>query len=650
MKKHLLPLVALALSAPLYAAVELPAFTYSEDFSGSLPEGASLPEGWVCSGVAQPVSDQFAPYFGTEADYPAYKAFVIEGTSAAWSCSTFRYVSAADEWLISPPIRIQSDAEILQLNAVSSGAFASNKYRVLVSENGQDKDSFRPSPLLNTTLTGWETEVRSKQSYSALKGDAGKEICFAFVNRSQDAGLLGFTDIAVAPYILEAEDLTPSVLPAGTSLAIQMNVSLRTPQDIPGLKAVLEYDGKRVEKYFEQKIGINGTRINVSFEDVVVPAGGMEYSVTLTPDFEGAQPTVVTGEIGTPVTDYPAVAFIEEFTGTWCTYCPRGAAFMDYYTDHYNGQDGRIRAFGVAIHVINDPMMMTDESYMNEAYNAAGITGYPSAFFNRIKKGDPSDEYIVEEIAATRSNSRIHINRVDYTPGGDMSVSYEVENSYSKNNMNQRVAFIMIENDVRGDNSDYNQTNGLSGVSETSVSLTYGAALWPYFKFFSEHRSPISYREMSYNHVARGIWPGYRGELLTEPCQAQVPVAGRMAIDMPAQVNIPENTAVIALLLDADTGYVIGADEVHAADYNKNISGVAEVDAARPSLLFEGTMLTTDLPSAGMVEVYGVDGVLTLRKNIPAGACRTDLGDLKGLKIIRVTDGEGNISVARQLF
>ena len=66
----------------------------------------------------------------------------------------------------------------------------------------------------------------------------------------------------------------------------------------------------------------------VNFPDIEIPDEGVDYTVTITPNITDAQPTIVTGTISVPSTSYPPVAVVEEFTGTWCQFCPRGAAFM----------------------------------------------------------------------------------------------------------------------------------------------------------------------------------------------------------------------------------------------------------------------------------------------------------------------------------
>ncbi len=632
------------------AEVVRPPHSFAEDFRQAAAQGYQLPEGWTSYGVGKAVNAKFQSYFGDQGAAPYYRVWDIDGTSAAWSCSTFEYADQADEWLVTPPIHITSDAEVLEFTAVANGAYASNRYRVLISESGQDKESFRPNPLVNTTLTGWETEVRSKSSYIALNGYLGKDICLAFVNKSNDSGMLGFTDITIAPYTMEVNDLTPSVLPAGTETSISLSANIRTPMDVEGIKAELTTSaGDTRELQIPGAISISGTRINISFEDITVPAGGLEYTVTITPNMDNASAVVVNGEIGTPSTSYPAAALVEEFTGTWCGNCPRGIAFMEYYKDYYTGQNGRIKTIGIAIHSDNDPMLMKDHSYLNTAFDMAGVGGYPSAFFNRTIGGDPSDAYILDQTPML-SNSRIGIKRVNYTAGEPIKVEYTVENSYSKKNMNQRVALVMIENEVKGTTRAYNQINGLAGVSEGAVKATYGAELWPYFKRFAQGPETISYQDIAYDHVARGIWPDYYGTLLTDGCQAEIPNDYEMTFEMPSQVMVPEHTAIIALLLDASTGALINATEVEAEDYNKDLSSVTLPESRDVDMRLDGKTLKINMPSQGMIDVYSADGRALIHRQAKAGYSEFELDSIKGMAIIHITDKDGRHYSAKYIL
>lgn len=72
---------------------------------------------------------------------------------------------------------------------------------------------------------------------------------------------------------------------------------------------------------------------------------------------------------------YVPNAVIEEFTGTWCGYCPRGIVTMEYIRDHY--KDGTL--IPVAVHSGD---AMQSDSYVAVDYRFNG-SGYPNSIINR---------------------------------------------------------------------------------------------------------------------------------------------------------------------------------------------------------------------------------------------------------------------------
>ncbi|MBK7360551.1 MAG: hypothetical protein IPI96_15235 [Saprospiraceae bacterium] len=74
--------------------------------------------------------------------------------------------------------------------------------------------------------------------------------------------------------------------------------------------------------------------------------------------------------------------FVEEATGTWCQWCPRGAVYMDSLTKLFPNH-----FVGVAVHN-NDPMTVNE--YDAGWTSVPGFTGYPSVLTNRKTLGDPN--------------------------------------------------------------------------------------------------------------------------------------------------------------------------------------------------------------------------------------------------------------------
>lgn len=652
MNKHLqiLATTCLCLSATTLSAEVTPCFF--ENFKQAAAEGV-LPQGWITYGSGYIAADTYKDYFGDKGEAPYFRPFEYEGQCAAWSNSTFEYTQAADEWLVTPAIHIDSDTQILQLTAYAWGSFDNSRYRVLISETGQTKEDFRPSPLLNTTLRGTYTDIQKnkKTSYIAFNGYAGKDIYLAFVNKSTDTDLLGFTDISIQPYAMNITNYTPEVLPAGSTFNISFNTEARLPIDVEHFTVKLTAsDGTTETRTVDQPCGINGARFALSFDEMTLKPEGLTYTIEITPDYEGAPATTLEGEVRVPLTSYPPVAVIEEFTGTWCTNCPRGAAFLNYYHDKYTGTDGTLKAVSIALHDKTDPMYITGSAYYTDAYTAAGISGLPSAYFNRKTKADPSDKKIVEDLAATRSNSKIEIKKVEYTEGQPLKVNFSITHSYEMKDMNRRVAFVIVENKVNKNASKYEQSNGFSGISQRAVENTYGEDLWPYFKFYCESPQLIPAKDMVYEHVARSIYPDYAGTPVTGPCAADEPVNYTISFAMPDNVLDPANTAVIAMLLNGTNGEVMGAAEVNADNYNKDITSIATPKADFATVVKNGNTLSIASHTQVTARLYAADGTLLSTRILSDGNGTMDCSAISGITLLHLTDADGSVMTHKFIF
>ncbi len=179
----------------------------------------------------------------------------------------------------------------------------------------------------------------------------------------------------------------------------------------------------------------------------------------------------------------------EEATGTWCQWCPRGAVALKNMHDKY---DGFFQ--GIAVHN-NDPMM-------NPYYNASiapKISGYPSALVDRGTKMDPS------------AMGGDFIKRIQIAPKGVMDIaakydaatkimSVSVETTIQSDISGDfRIACAIVEDDVTGTTSGYNQSNAYAGGG----SGVMGG--------FEKLPNPVPAAQMVYDHVGRLIAPTFSG-------------------------------------------------------------------------------------------------------------------------------------------
>lgn len=180
----------------------------------------------------------------------------------------------------------------------------------------------------------------------------------------------------------------------------------------------------------------------------------------------------------------------EEGTGTWCGWCPRGAVFMDYMADKYDGFWA-----GIAVHN-NDPM--TDAVY--DAGIGGKISGYPSALVDRGSSIDPSemeadfiDRIVIEPKAVINNGAQFD----PATRELEVTLTYSFNSAVSGN---WRTACVLTEDGVTGSGSGFAQNNSYAGGGSGEMG---GYELL---------NSPVPASQMVYDHVARGIAPSFAGE------------------------------------------------------------------------------------------------------------------------------------------
>lgn len=633
------------------AAITKPEPSYNEDFSAATP--GALPEGWITYGRGLTPVAEWQYLFGDQGDAPYYRVTEISGVKGAFSNSSFIQDVGADEWLVSPAIHVGSDNEVLMLTVGAYGIYRLNDYQVFISETGNTKEDFMKAPVIVSTLYGWADELNTKISVAPIRGYEGKDIHIAFVNRSKDSGLLGLTDIKMAPYFMDVTNDTPQVMPEGETFHISLAATAYTTEEVRGMKAELVTStGLTRTLDIDKTIIPTGTTVSIQFPDeMVMDVDKIEYTVTLTPACGGdVVPTVVTGMVTQPSRTYSPVAVVEEFTGTWCTFCPRGAVYMDYYHDKYDGgDDGKV--IGIALHS-SDVMQIEGGAYVSLAMAEANANGFPGAFFSRTSQADPSEESEVKAILEKTFYSSVTVDKVsvgeDMYGGKTLTVNCGIENAYPKNSLEQRLALVVVENDVCGQDAGYNQTNYFSNMPQATIESTYGEELWPYFEFYTESTNPVFYTNMKYQHVARGIYPDYYGALIDSPCEAEVPVGVEMTLPAPDNVLDWENVSIVALLIDNRTGQILYADEMDASEFTgadtpdtpDDPDSVEGIDSGEITVVCAGGELTVSVPDEADVEVYALDGrMLGSGKAVPE--YRLAVETAGGMAVVRVRTADG---------
>lgn len=179
----------------------------------------------------------------------------------------------------------------------------------------------------------------------------------------------------------------------------------------------------------------------------------------------------------------------EEATGTWCQWCPRGAVFMERWTERF----GQFFA-PIAVHN-GDPMTVAD-------YDAAIgplINGYPSALTDRLASTDPSDMMADIEARLQVAPVAVPVNGATWNPvTRELKVSLTTTFNQSVNSP-YRIACVITEDSVTGTGSSYNQSNAYAGGGNGPMGG------------YENLPSSVPASLMVYDFVARAISPQFSG-------------------------------------------------------------------------------------------------------------------------------------------
>lgn len=231
---------------------------------------------------------------------------------------------------------------------------------------------------------------------------------------------------------------------------------------------------------------------------------------------------------------------IEEGTGTWCQWCPRGEVFIntmyDRYPDHF---------IGIAVHN-GDPMAVAEYD------NGLGISAFPNMSNER------TENFGFGVIADVENR---FFDRVEMAPPalvvsgavyddatGDLTVTTQATMTAGVP-ANHRLAVVLIEDDVTGTSSGYAQANAYAGGANGPMGG------------YENLPGTVPASQMVYDHVGRILVGGFAGDASSLPDGG---VAGEEVVHTFETVNIPADYDLskmyaVTLLLNG-SGDIINAE------------------------------------------------------------------------------------------
>lgn len=240
---------------------------------------------------------------------------------------------------------------------------------------------------------------------------------------------------------------------------------------------------------------------------------------------------------------------MEEATGTWCGYCPRGIETIKLAAKQY--PDNFI---AIGLHS-GDEMYPTNGTYNNIL---DFFSSFPSCTVNRTDMMDPSWWDVKNIIERLKDSADADIKATALFTAADSShvtISTETTFGYSDNGTTEhRIAYVVLEDNV----GPYSQTNYYSDPAAADDPDNY-MNWWVH----QDYEVP-----MAFNDVARGIydWKGAEGTV-PETVEEGVTYSHDYSLVLPDNIQDKRNIRIVALLIDCNTGEILNAAQTKV-EYN----------------------------------------------------------------------------------
>lgn len=283
----------------------------------------------------------------------------------------------------------------------------------------------------------------------------------------------------------------------------------------------------------------------------------------------------------------------EEYTGTWCGWCPRGMVGLELMKEDYPDT-----FIPIAIHSYDD-LEIEDLDTSYKSFIEDGVDGAPSCNVNRRLSGDPY--YDIRKLYDLEMQNRVHISVEATCDWNADNTALELVTTYYSDidldNPELNIAYTITESGIIG----YPQTNYYSDGRNGEF---YG---------WDEKTDPTL--DVTYNDVARALIGGYGGmPCRNEPMTAFEEYTHKQTIQLPDNIISPNNIKVIPQIIDGTSGHILNAVAVtpeaagvHAADASSSQVSI-KAENGRLSITAEGG-------NNFQVLVYTTTGQLITSKN-----------------------------------
>lgn len=262
----------------------------------------------------------------------------------------------------------------------------------------------------------------------------------------------------------------------------------------------------------------------------------------------------------------------EEYTGTWCGWCPRGIKGMELSEEIFGDS-----FIGIAVHY-DDIMECSD--YFEYIYsNVSGFpycelnrAASPDTYYNTLETGYGLDTYITEE----RSKLSPAIVEVEpfWTDENKNSITVKTNLNFQLNLNGQTpyaLSYVMVADGLSGPGKDWKQKNFYSGDSKYANDENLA----------EYYNGPKEITGMTFNHVAIAGWnigtkqtdliSGTFNEGEPKAVYFTADLSNNKFIENPSDYDLDkDNVHFIAMLIDTNTGEIVNADRANLTILDPN--------------------------------------------------------------------------------
>ncbi len=458
--------------------------------------------------------------------------------SAVYSGSWYKTPGQSNDWLVTGAIHVDDIRNILQWRAYALDANHPDGYKVYVSTTGNTPEHFTDEPvyIVSRENAQWTAHALSLAQWE------GQDVYVAFVNDSYNCNILAIDDINVFSYehTFNFTNTTPQAVAKPGIVHVSGEITSSGFMPVEGYKVELVYnDEVAVIDRSDLQLAA-GVSESFAFDvEIDVPLDAtVDYTLRIS-SMNGEDMMTVDESI----TCFHRTVLLEEGTGTWCMWCPRGAYGIELMKEKY--PDAFV---DIAVHASDQMMCLPYYVGLVDYFN---ITGLPGCIVDRDPAllGDPY--YDVDSML----NVAMNVGPIGKVSASAQFVSQhqlavEATAEFGKPIVGGEygLSFIIVEDSVTG----YEQANGFSGGMQEMGG-------------FENLPDPIPAGEYYFANVGRMVYPSFYGDDTAFPAGTprHTPITTSYTIDMP-EVQRMDQVKVVAVITHMESGRIINVHETVA--------------------------------------------------------------------------------------